>query len=137
MSSFILSKRELYKLTAMLLIATAAFGLSGLVIILMMQWMTMQSYAAESIDKHGIAEVTASRLGGVVVAVAVLVSMAFLLLSGYRGGNITAPLGFYWPLWLGVWGCFFLGLLEDLRNGSLSPRRRLISKALLLSLIHI
>ena len=62
MSSFILSKRELYKLTAMLLIATSAFGLSGLVIILMMQWMTLQSYAAESTDKHGIAEVKASRL---------------------------------------------------------------------------
>ena len=137
MSSFILSKRELYKLTVMLLIATAAFGLSGLVIILMMQWMTMQSYAAESTDKHGIAEIKASRLGGVAVAVAVLVSMAFLLLSGYRGGNINAPLGFYWPLWLGVWGCFFLGLLEDLRNGSLSPRRRLISKALLLLVVFL
>ena len=53
----------------MLLIATAAFGLSGLVIILMMQWMTLQSYAADSTDKHGISEVRASRLGGVAVAV--------------------------------------------------------------------
>ena len=106
MSSFLLTKRELYKLTVMLLIATAAFGLSGLVIILMMQWMTLQSYAAESIDKHGISEVRASRLGGVAVAIAVLVSMAFLLLSGYRGGNINAPLGMYWPLWLGAFGFF-------------------------------
>lgn len=121
----------------MLLIATAAFGLSGLVIILMMQWMTLQSYAAESVDKHGISEVKASRLGGVAVAIAVLVSMAFLLLSGYRGGNINAPLGIYWPLWLGAFGCFFLGLLEDLRNGSLSPRRRLISKALLLLVVFL
>ena len=137
MSSFILSKRELYKLTAMLLIATAAFGLSGLVIILMMQWMTLQSYAAESADKHGISEVKASRLGGVAVAIAVLVSMAFLLMSGHRGDNINAPLGIYWPLWLGAFGCFLLGLLEDLRNGSLSPKARLISKALLLLLVFL
>ena len=137
MSSFILSKRELYKLTAMLLIATAAFGLSGLFIILMMQWMTLQSYAAESADKHGISEVKASRLGGVAVAIAVLVSMAFLLMSGHRGDNINAPLGIYWPLWLGAFGCFLLGLLEDLRNGSLSPKARLVSKALLLFLVFL
>ena len=121
----------------MLLIATAAFGLSGIVIILMMQWMTLQSYAAESTDKHGISEVKSSRLGGVAVAVAVLVAMLFLLFSGYRGDNINAPLGLYWPLWLGAFGCFFLGLLEDLKNGSLSPRSRLISKALLLLVIFL
>ena len=137
MRSFLLTKRELDKLAVMLLIATAAFGLSGIVIILMMQWMTLQSYAAESTDKHGISEVKSSRLGGVAVAVAVLVAMLFLLFSGYRGDNINAPLGLYWPLWLGAFGCFFLGLLEDLKNGSLSPRSRLISKALLLLVIFL
>ena len=137
MSLFLLTKHELYKLTVMLLIATAAFGLSGLVIILMMQWMTLQSYAAESTDKHGISEVKASRLGGVAVAIAVLVSMAFLLFSGHRGIISNTPLGLYWPLWLGAFGCFFLGLLEDLRNGSLSPRARLISKALLLLVVFL
>jgi len=137
LSSFLLTKRELYKLTVMLLIATAAFGLSGLVIILVMQWMTLQSYAAESTDKHGISEVKASRLGGVAVAIAILIAMAFLLLSGHRGINVNAPLGLYWPLWLGAFGCFFLGLLEDLKNGSLSPRSRLISKALLLLVIFL
>ena len=121
----------------MLLIATSAFGLSGLVIILMMQWMTLQSYAAESTDKHGISEVKASRLGGVAVAVAVIIAMAFLLMSGHRGDSINAPLWIYWPLWLGAFGCFLLGLLEDLRNGSLSPKARLVSKALLLLLVFL
>ena len=119
----------------MALLATAAFGLSGLIMILIMQSMTI--YAADSIDKHGISEVQSSRLGGVAVAIGVLVSMAFLLLSGYRGGNINAPLGMYWPLWLGAFGCFFLGLLEDLRNNSLSPRARLASKSLLLLIVFI
>ena len=137
MSSFLLTKRELYKLTVMLLIATAAFGISGLVIILMMQWMTLQSYAAESTDKHGISEVKASRLGGVAVAIGVMVAMAFLFLNGHHGGNSNAPFGMYWPLWLGIFGCFFLGLLEDVRNGSLSPRARLASKSLLLVVVFL
>ena len=137
MNSFLLTKRELYKLTVMLLIATAAFGIIGLVIILMMQWMTLQSYAAEPTDKHGISEAKASRLGGVAVAVGVMVALAFLLLSGYRGGNSNALLGMYWPLWMGTFGCFFLGLLEDLRNGSLSPRARLVSKSLLLLVVFL
>ena len=59
------------------------------------------------------------------------------MLSGYRGGNVNAPLGMYWPLWLGAFGCFFLGLLEDLRNGSLSPRSRLLSKSLLLLVVFL
>lgn len=121
----------------MLLLATVAFGLSGLVIILMMQWMTLQSYAAESSDKHGISEVKASRLGGVAIAVAVIIAMSFLLISDHRGDSTNAPLGIYWPLWLGAFGCFFLGLIEDLRNGSLSPRARLMSKALLLLIVFL
>lgn len=137
MSLFLLTKHELYKLTVMLLIATAAHGIIGLVIILIMQWMTVQSYAAESTDKHGISEIKASRLGGVALAIAVLVAMAFLLLNGYRGGNSNAPLGIYWPLWVGACGCFFIGLLEDLRNDSLSARARLISKSVLLLAVFI
>jgi len=137
LNSFVLSSRELSKLAIMALLATAAFGLSGLIMILIMQLMTMQSYAADSIDKHGISEVQSSRLGGVAVAIGVLVSMGFLLMNGYRGSNILAPLGIFWPLWLGAFGCFFLGLLEDLRNNSLSPRARLASKSLLLLVVFI
>jgi UDP-GlcNAc:undecaprenyl-phosphate/decaprenyl-phosphate GlcNAc-1-phosphate transferase len=137
LKSFVLSSRELSKLAIMALLATAAFGLSGLIMILIMQLMTMQSYAADSVDKHGISEVQSSRLGGVAVAIGVLVSMGFLLMNGYRGSNTLAPLGIFWPLWLGACGCFFLGLLEDLRNNSLSPRARLTSKSLLLLVVFI
>jgi UDP-GlcNAc:undecaprenyl-phosphate/decaprenyl-phosphate GlcNAc-1-phosphate transferase len=121
----------------MALLATAAFGLSGLIMILIMQLMTMQSYAADSVDKHGISEVQSSRLGGVAVAIGVLVSMGFLLMSGYRGSNTSVSLGIFWPSWLGACGCFLLGLLEDLRNNSLSPRARLTSKSLLLLVVFI
>ena len=57
--NFVLSGRELAKLAAMLVIATIAFGLSGLLMILIMQWMTLQSFSADAVDKHGIAEVSA------------------------------------------------------------------------------
>jgi UDP-GlcNAc:undecaprenyl-phosphate GlcNAc-1-phosphate transferase len=121
----------------MALIATAAFGLSGLIMILIMQLMTMQSYAADSIDKHGISEVQSSRLGGVAVAIGVLVAMGFLLINGYRGVSTLMPLGLVWPLWLGIFGCAFLGLLEDLRNNSLSPKARLAAKSLVLLAVFI
>jgi len=137
LKSFVLSSRELLKLAVMALLATAAFGLSGLIMILIMQLMTMQSYAVDSVDKHGISQVRSSRLGGVAVAIGVFLSMGFLLMNGYRGSNTLAPLGIFWPLWLGAFGCFFLGLLEDLRNNSLSPRARLASKSLLLLVVFI
>ena len=137
LNSFILSSRELSKLVIMALLSTAAFGLSGLIMILIMQLMTMQSYATDSVDKHGISEVQSSRLGGVAVAIGVLVSMGFLLMNGYRGSSTLAPLGIVWPLWLGAYGCFFLGLLEDLRNNSLSPRARLAAKSFLLLIVFI
>jgi UDP-GlcNAc:undecaprenyl-phosphate GlcNAc-1-phosphate transferase len=137
LSSFVLSSRELSKLAVLALLATAGFGLSGLIMILVMQLMTMQSYAADSVDKHGISEVQSSRLGGVAVVIGVLMSMGFLLINGYRSSSTLAPLGIFWPLWFGTFGCFFLGLLEDLRNNSLSPRARLASKSLLLLIVFI
>ena len=47
----------------MALLATAAFGLSGLIMILIMQLMTMQSYAVDSVDKHGISQVQVVKAG--------------------------------------------------------------------------
>jgi UDP-GlcNAc:undecaprenyl-phosphate GlcNAc-1-phosphate transferase len=137
LSSFVLSSRELSKLAILALLATTGFGLSGLIMILIMQLMTMQSYAADSADKHGISEVQSSRLGGVAVAIGVLVSMGFLLINGFRGSSTFAPPGIFWPLWFGTFGCFVLGLLEDLRNNSLCPRSRLASQSLLLLIVFI
>ena len=137
MSSFILPSRELSKLAVLALLATAGFGLSGLIMILIMQLMTMQSYAADSVDKHGISEVQSSRLGGVAVAIGILASMGVLLINDYCGSSTLAPLGIFWPLWFGTFGCFVLGLLGDLRNNSLSPRARLASKSLLLLIVFI
>ena len=136
LNSFVLSERELAKLAVISVLATAAFGVGGLIIILIMQWMTLQSYASDAVDKHGIAEVQASRLGGVALLMGILMSTAFFMI-----GDDTAVEFFTvqvsWPVWLGGAGCFSLGLIEDLRNNSLSPRFRLISKALVLMVIFL
>jgi UDP-N-acetylmuramyl pentapeptide phosphotransferase/UDP-N-acetylglucosamine-1-phosphate transferase len=121
----------------MSLLATAAFGVGGLVIILLMQFMTLQSYASDAVDKHGIAEVHASRLGGVALVSAVLMSLALFIINGDKGSEAVSQVQDNWPIWFGAAGCFTLGLIEDLRNNSLSPRFRLISKATVLAMVFL
>ena len=137
LNSFTLSGRELSKLAVMSLLATAAFGVGGLVIILLMQFMTLQSYASDAVDKHGIAEVHASRLGGVALVSAVLMSLALFIINGDKGSEAVSQVQDNWPIWFGAAGCFTLGLIEDLRNNSLSPRFRLISKATVLAMVFL
>ena len=137
LNSFTLSGRELSKLAVMSLLATAAFGVGGLVIILLMQFMTLQSYASDAVDKHGIAEVQASRLGGVALVSAVLMSLALFIINGDKGSEAVSQVQDNWPIWFGAAGCFTLGLIEDLRNNSLSPRFRLISKATVLAMVFL
>ena len=64
---FVLTERDLAKLSVMMLLSVILFGLSGLVIMIFLQWITRQSYAQDSIDKHGISRVSASRLGGAAI----------------------------------------------------------------------
>ena len=137
LNSFTLSGRELSKLAVMSLLATTAFGVGGLVIILLMQFMTLQSYASDAVDKHGIAEVQASRLGGVALVSAVLMSLALFIINGDKGSEAVSQAQDNWPIWFGAAGCFTLGLIEDLRNNSLSPRFRLISKATVLAMVFL
>ena len=137
LNSFTLSGRELSKLAVMSLLATAAFGVGGLVIILLMQWMTLQSYASDAVDKHGIAEVQASRLGGVALVSAVLMSLVLFITNDDKGSEAVSQVQDNWPIWFGAAGCFTLGLIEDLRNNSLSPRFRLISKATVLAMVFL
>ena len=131
---FVLTGNDLVKLSMMLLLATIFFGLTGLVIMLFLQWITRQSYAHDAIDKHGISQVSASRLGGA----AIFASWLGLLLAGYWsdyfGDASGGPLGPYWIDWIAVSCCGFLGLAEDLRNNYLSPRFRLYAEFVIFSI---
>ena len=101
---FVLTERDLVKLSVMMLLSVIFFGLSGLMIMILLQWITRQSYAHDAVDKHGISRVSASRLGGA----AIFTSWLGLLVAGYRsdyfGDASGGPSGPYWIDWIAV-GC--------------------------------
>jgi len=127
-SLFILTEKDLVKLSVILLLAVIFYGLTGLIIMLCFQWITLQSYAADAADKHGISQVSASRLGGLAIFISWLGLMLAGYHNGYLGGKSGGPAGPYWIDWFAVGCCAVLGLAEDLRNNMLSPRFRLFAE---------
>jgi hypothetical protein len=120
----VLTDRELAKLFVMLLLAALMFGITGLMGMLVMQWVTRQRYAKDEAAKHGISQVNASRLGGVVV---IGLSLSFLFsrfLMGYEFDDI-GPLGIQMWGWVAFLSTSLLGLIEDIDNDLLSPALRL------------
>ena len=133
---FILSEKDLIKLACMMVLASVFFGLSGLLMMIFLQWITRRRYAVDAVGKHGISQISASRLGG-----AVIFLFSFILVGvGYAAGVAEAdngPLGIQLFGWVGAICCALLGLVEDLKNGSLSPRFRLISQLLVFIVIVV
>jgi len=124
MVKLVLSERELGQLFVMMMLAAVLFGVSGLVGMLVMQWVTRQRYAKDNIDKHGISRIDASRLGGAVILGLSLCFLFVRFAAGYQFSDV-GPLGI--QLW--GWTAFLLssglGLIEDIDNDLLSPRSRL------------
>ena len=131
---FVLTGKDLVKLSVMLLLATIFFGLTGLFIMLFLQWITRQSYAQESVGKHGISQLSASRMGGVAIIVTTLALLAYGVYSGaFELGQ--GSLGVEGFVWLAVIACMGLGLVEDLNNDYLSARFRLYALMVIFSLL--
>lgn len=130
--AFKLTSKDLIKLSVMLIMATLLFGLPGLVMMLILQWATQQSYAIEPPDKHGISQISASRLGGVLIFV---LSLILYILATYTGLVSSSKLSDI-PIisLLAVIVCMVIGLVEDLSNNLLSPRARLLSTMLIFGL---
>lgn len=121
----VLTDRELGKLFIMIVLASILFGVFGLIGMLVMQWVTRQRYAKDHFEKHGISQVSASRLGGAVI---IGLSLAFLLskfFTGYEFSDV-GPLGVHPWAWLAFIACSITGLVEDLDNDLLSPHTRLM-----------
>ena len=137
MTDFSLTARDLAKLTASLLLSAGLFGVLGLFVVLIMQWLTLQTYASEGSNKHGISEVQSSRLGGLGVFLGVCISLVYFEWEESIGLNSMTHSGVGAVVWFGIIICALLGLVEDVRNGSLSPRFRLVAKTLVLLLIFI
>ncbi len=136
MDRFLLSEKDLIKLSIMMVLAVGFFGLAGLLAMIFMQWVTRQSYAADAVDKHGIAEVTASRLGGVMILAGSIGVMLLAVISGVEA-RANGPLGTPLYAWVGVLGCAGLGLVEDVRNDALKPCYRLLSKAFIFFVVLV
>ena len=131
---FILTEKDLIKLAIMMLLAAIGFGLPGLVMMIVLQWMTRQSYAKDSINKHGISSVSASRLGGAAVAVCAGILIVIGAFAGFNDTDL-APRDLQLIAWLAVFICLGLGLVEDLRNDSLTPRFRLLAKLIIFAVL--
>ena len=101
-SLFVLTQKDLAKLSVIMLLAVIFFGLTGLIIMLFFQWITLRSYAADAADKHGISQVSASRLGGLAIFISWLGLMLAGYYNGYLGGRSGGPAGPYWIDWFAV-----------------------------------
>jgi len=132
---FGLSVKETSKLLLMLIIAFIVWGFVGLFLIGLMQFVSMQGWATDSVHKHGIAEMQASRLGGAVCILGGFLVVIMLKLNGADESGGSGPFGIRRFVVLAIIGSMALGLVEDIRNDSLSPRIRLGILAILFGFI--
>ena len=135
MEWFGLSVKETSKLLLMLIIVFMVWGVLGVFLIGLMQFVSMQGWAKDSVHKHGIAEMQASRLGGAVSILAGFLAIIMLKLNGAEELVISSPFGVHRFVLVAILGSMTLGLVEDIRNDSLSPRIRLGILALLFGFI--
>ena len=134
MEWFGLSVKETSKLLLMLIIAFMVWGVLGVFLIGLMQFVSMQGWATDSVHKHGIAEIQASRLGGAVCIFGGILVLIVLTLNGAAGIS-EGPLKVHRFVWVAILGSTVLGLVEDIRNDELSPRIRLGVMAFLFGFI--
>ena len=134
MEWFGLSVKETSKLLLMLIIAFMVWGVLGVFLIGLMQFVSMQGWATDSVHKHGIAEIQASRLGGGVCIFGGILVLIVLTLNGAAGIG-EGPLKVHRFVWVVILGSTVLGLVEDIRNDELSPRIRLGVMAFLFGFI--
>ena len=135
MEWFGLSVKETSKLLLMLIIAFIVWGFVGLFLIGLMQFVSMQGWATDSVHKHGIAEMQASRLGGAVCILGGFLVVIILKLNGAAESGGSGPFGIRRFVVVAIMGSMVLGLVEDIRNDSLSPRIRLGILAILFGFI--
>ncbi len=131
---FVFSEKDLAKLSACLVLAAIFFGISGLLVMLLLQWITRQSYAEDVQDKHGISHISPSRLGG-----AAVFCCTFALIFSAVINEVTllnkGAYGINWVGWIGALACAVLGLVEDVKNNYLPPLFRLLVMILIFGAI--
>ena len=91
----------------MAVIATLAWGLVGFFLICLMQLVSMLGFGKESLHKHGIAEIQASRLGGAATILGGVLLLFLLAPMGVIGAG-EGPLNIDWFAWIAVGSCVAL-----------------------------
>ena len=115
------------KLVLMFVFAGIAYGATGLGAMLLMTLLANTQLGKDGSAKHGISLTESSRLGGLAIAIIVIVYIAGLsLMSPYTSGLEREPSFLY--LWCAVFFCGLLGFAEDIKPDFLTPRLRLVAK---------
>ena len=121
----LLSRNELLKLFAMILVVSPFFGLPGIFFLFCMHILSILRLGSDSASKHGISTLQSSRLGGAGITIMMVAYIGFAFSSTPEPIvlNTTEQLG-----WMAVLAMGLLGLTEDLKPDCLSPLRRLAAQ---------
>ena len=108
------------KLILMFLLAGISYGATGLGAMLLMTLLANSQLGKEASSKHGISALESSRLGGLAVAIVILVyTLGFSLISPYTPGPVRDEAFLY--LWCAIFFCCALGFAEDVKPDFFDP----------------
>ena len=120
------------KLFLMFVLAGISYGATGLGAILLMTLLANSQLGKDASSKHGISADESSRLGGLAIAIVILIyTLGFSLISPYTPGPIRDE-GFLY-LWCAILFCAALGFAEDVKPDFLTPSLRLVAKFLVMA----
>jgi len=120
----------------MFVFAGITYGTAGVGAILLMTLLANTHVGKDASAKHGISRSESSRLGGLAIAVIVIVYIAALsVMSPYTPGPERDETFLY--LWSAVFLCALLGLIEDVKPDFLTPVLRLASKLMVFGVLFL
>ncbi len=120
------------KLFLMFVLAGISYGATGLGAMLLMTLLANSQLGKDASSKHGISAHESSRLGGLAIAIVILIyTLGFSLISPYTPGPIRDEAFLY--LWCAIFFCTALGFAEDVKPDFLTPSLRLAVKFLVMA----
>ena len=120
------------KLFLMFVLAGISYGATGLGAMLLMTLLANSQLGKDASSKHGISAHDSSRLGGLAIAIVILIyTLGFSLISPYTPGPARDEAFLY--LWCAIFFCTALGFAEDVKPDFLTPSLRLAVKFLVMA----
>ena len=120
------------KLFLMFVLAGISYGATGLGAMLLMTLLANSQLGKDASSKHGISAHESSRLGGLAIAIVILIyTLGFSLISPYTPGPTRDEAFLY--LWCAIFFCTALGFAEDVKPDFLTPSLRLAVKFLVMA----